>query len=295
MSSTFLPNPSYLALKQPEINKKMRAILVDWLWEVHSKWRLAPESMFLAVSIIDRFLSMQVATRPLLQLVGITALLLATKHEEPWSPDIDQIVRITDNAYSRAQVLRMESFILSALNFRLSAPTAFHFLSRNLKVLGTDERSVMGRTALMLLERAVQENDMWVGRQPSLLAAAAAFAALTHWFSASVYTKEIAIAFGDHKIGDVHAVASDFVKSVQGWEGTGYAHEAPCVFSTSAYLSINGIVPSGQTHPPPAVQDHRLNRYALTAVMKKYTLHKHGGVAFFANRIKIPLRSSFPM
>jgi cyclin B len=250
--------------------------------------------MFLAVSIIDRFLSIHVATRPLLQLVGITALLLATKHEEPWSPDIDQIVRITDNAYSRAQVLRMESFILSALNFRLSAPTAFHFLSRNLKVLGTDERSVMGRMALMMLERAVQEHDMWVGRQPSLLGAAAAFAALTHWFGAAGYTKDIENAFGNHKLTDVHMVACDFARSMQGWEGNGYAQDAPCVFSTSAYLSINGIVPSGQSHPSLMVQDHRLNRYALTAVMKKYMQFKHGSVSLFANRIHVPYLSSFP-
>ena len=90
----------------------MRAILIDWLWEVHSKWRLAPESMFLTVSIVDRYLALRVTTRPLLQLVGITALLLATKHEELWSPDVEQIVRITDNAYTQGQVLRTEAQIL---------------------------------------------------------------------------------------------------------------------------------------------------------------------------------------
>jgi G2/mitotic-specific cyclin-B, other len=42
--------------KQADINEKMRAILIDWLIEVHLKFKLLPETLFLTINIIDRFL-----------------------------------------------------------------------------------------------------------------------------------------------------------------------------------------------------------------------------------------------
>ena len=43
-------------IHQTEINDKMRAILVDWLIEVHSKFKLRKETLFITINIIDRFL-----------------------------------------------------------------------------------------------------------------------------------------------------------------------------------------------------------------------------------------------
>lgn len=50
-----MPDPYYMN-HQPEINDKMRSILVDWLIEVHLKFKLLPETLFITVNIIDRFL-----------------------------------------------------------------------------------------------------------------------------------------------------------------------------------------------------------------------------------------------
>ncbi|PQP93049.1 hypothetical protein Pyn_14330 [Prunus yedoensis var. nudiflora] len=73
----------YMAL-QPEINPKMRSILVDWLIEVHHKFELMPETLYLTINLIDRFLSVKVVPRRELQLVGISSMLLASKYEEIW-------------------------------------------------------------------------------------------------------------------------------------------------------------------------------------------------------------------
>lgn len=73
---------------QPEINSKMRAILVDWLIEVHRKFELMPESLYLTINIVDRFLSMKNVPRRELQLVGISSMLLACKYEEIWAPEV---------------------------------------------------------------------------------------------------------------------------------------------------------------------------------------------------------------
>lgn len=73
---------------QPELNHKMRAILVDWLIEVHRKFELMPESLYLTINILDRFLSVKTVPRRELQLVGISSMLIACKYEEIWAPEV---------------------------------------------------------------------------------------------------------------------------------------------------------------------------------------------------------------
>jgi cyclin B len=66
----------------------MRGILADWIIEVHQKFDLMPESLYLTMYIIDRYLSMQPVLRRELQLVGVSALLIACKYEEIWAPEV---------------------------------------------------------------------------------------------------------------------------------------------------------------------------------------------------------------
>lgn len=86
---------------QTEINDKMRAILVDWLIEVHSKFKLVKETLFISISIIDRYLEKQLVCKSRLQLVGVTALLIASKYEEIYPPEMKDFVFITDGAYTK--------------------------------------------------------------------------------------------------------------------------------------------------------------------------------------------------
>lgn len=77
---------------QLDINSKMRAILVDWLIEVHKKFELMPESLYLTVNIVDRFLSLKTVSRRELQLVGISSMLIACKYEEIWAPEVLSLI-----------------------------------------------------------------------------------------------------------------------------------------------------------------------------------------------------------
>uniref|UniRef100_A0A2K5I9F9 Uncharacterized protein n=1 Tax=Colobus angolensis palliatus TaxID=336983 RepID=A0A2K5I9F9_COLAP len=108
-------NPHFLDGR--DINGRMRAILVDWLVQVHSKFRLLQETLYMCVAIMDRFLQVQPVTWKKLQLVGITALLLASKYEEMFSPNIEDFVYITDNTYTSSQIQEMETLILKELKF----------------------------------------------------------------------------------------------------------------------------------------------------------------------------------
>lgn len=93
---------------QQDVNTSMRAILVDWLVEVSQEYKLVSETLFLAINYIDRFLSQGAAPRRKLQLVGITCMLIAAKYEEIYAPQIDEFCYITDNTYTREEMLAME-------------------------------------------------------------------------------------------------------------------------------------------------------------------------------------------
>lgn len=94
-----VPEYGYMK-KQKDINEKMRAILIDWLIEVHYKFKLNADTLFITVNIIDRYLSTQTVKRQYLQLVGVTAMLIASKYEDIYPPPIQDFIYITDNAYT---------------------------------------------------------------------------------------------------------------------------------------------------------------------------------------------------
>eukprot|EP01116_Phalansterium_solitarium_P012170 TRINITY_DN2820_c0_g2_i1.p1 TRINITY_DN2820_c0_g2~~TRINITY_DN2820_c0_g2_i1.p1 ORF type:complete len:419 (+),score=174.31 TRINITY_DN2820_c0_g2_i1:33-1259(+) len=132
-------SPRYMD-KQVDITAKHRTILVDWMAEVIVKFRLMAETMFLAVNIIDRFLQQKAVARQKLQLVGITAMLIASKFEEIYTPEVNDFIWITAKAYTREEVLKMERLILVTLEFNLAVATPLHFLRRFSKAARSDSR-----------------------------------------------------------------------------------------------------------------------------------------------------------
>eukprot|EP00439_Symbiodinium_sp_Y106_P083816 s514_g24.t1 len=170
--AAFLPRPSYMETQQ-DINGKMRAILVDWLVEVHMKYRLRAETLFLAVNLIDRHMTaLPVLRRPFerLQLVGVTAMFVAAKFEEIDPPRATDFVYITDNTYSKDDLLQMECTMLSALDFRVVVPTPAHFFDQFVKV--NSENSLQTETVKYILELALIDLRM-IRYPPSHLLAAA--------------------------------------------------------------------------------------------------------------------------
>ena len=119
-------DPDYMK-KQNEINTQMRSILIDWIIDVHFKFGFTDETLFMTILIIDRYLSVNQISRAKLQLLGITALMIACKHEEIDVPKIDDFTYITDNAYVKDEVLKMENDVLSVLNFSLLYPSPIKF------------------------------------------------------------------------------------------------------------------------------------------------------------------------
>ena len=155
---------------QPNINERMRAILVDWLIGVHQSFKLVPETLYLTVNLIDRYLSIKEVERPKLQLVGVACLLIASKYEEIYPPDLRDLVYICARAYTDKEILEMEDTVVRSLDYRVTIASAMCFLLRYLLAANSDKD--MSRCAHYLLECTLTSYDL-LRYLPSQLASAA--------------------------------------------------------------------------------------------------------------------------
>ncbi|CAK4032089.1 G2 mitotic-specific cyclin-B [Lecanosticta acicola] len=170
---TTMANPDYMN-DQGELEWKMRGILVDWLLEVHTRFRLLPETLFLAVNIIDRFLSCKVVQLDRLQLVGVTAMFIASKYEEVLSPHVQNFVHVADDGFKDTEILSAERFILATLDYDLSYPNPMNFLRRISKA---DNYDIQTRTLGKYLLEIGCLDHRFLAYPPSQVAAAAMYLA----------------------------------------------------------------------------------------------------------------------
>ncbi|KAL8494524.1 hypothetical protein ACS0TY_025365 [Phlomoides rotata] len=133
------PLPDYLEKVQKDVSSNMRGVLIDWLVEVAEEYKLQSDTLYLTVSYVDRFLSTKVIDRKKLQLLGVSAMLIASKYEEISPPHVEDFCYITDNTYTREDVVKMEADVLKSLNFEMGNPTVKTFLRRFTRVVQEDD------------------------------------------------------------------------------------------------------------------------------------------------------------
>ncbi|KAJ2663176.1 G2/mitotic-specific cyclin [Coemansia sp. RSA 1200] len=124
-----MPDDSYMS-KQNDLTWEMRRVLVNWLVQIHYQLRMLPETLFLAVNLVDRFLSKRQVSVSKLQLVGLTGLLIASKYEEMTTPHVQDFAYLAGNCYETEEILNAEVFMLRVLDFDLSYPSPLTFLRR---------------------------------------------------------------------------------------------------------------------------------------------------------------------
>uniref|UniRef100_A0A671V0N5 G2/mitotic-specific cyclin-B2 n=1 Tax=Sparus aurata TaxID=8175 RepID=A0A671V0N5_SPAAU len=161
--------------KQPSLNPEMRAILIDWLVEVQENFELYHETLYLAVKMADHYLDQTPVHREMLQLVGSTAMLIASKFEERSPPCVDDFLYICDDAYKREELISMEANILQTLRFDINIPIPYRFLRRYAKCVsaGMDTLTL----ARFYCEMSLMEMEL-VSERGSLLASACLLMAL---------------------------------------------------------------------------------------------------------------------
>uniref|UniRef100_A0A251V2K4 Putative cyclin-like protein n=1 Tax=Helianthus annuus TaxID=4232 RepID=A0A251V2K4_HELAN len=126
---------------QIDITPQMRGILINWLIEVHLKFDLMQDTLYLMVTLLDFYLSVVVIRKTDMQSVGLTSLLLSSKYEDIWHPKVMELISISAETYTREQMLGLETKILKTLNFCLNLPTPYVFVLRFLRELHKEAKS----------------------------------------------------------------------------------------------------------------------------------------------------------
>jgi len=218
---------------QIDINEKMRAILIDWLVDVNVKFKLVPETLFMTVNLIDRFLSNKTVTRHKLQLVGVSALLISCKYEEIYPPSLKEFVAICDNAYTRQQILDMEADILSTLNMELTHSSTLRFLERYSLVAEIEMKAYY--FAKYILETVLLEVSM-LKYKHSLIAAGSIFL-VNKIFKKHGWTETLGHHTG-YTEADVKPCAKDLYFTMQNSEKLAL-HAVKRKFSNVKYLEVS--------------------------------------------------------
>lgn len=118
-----VPQAPYFDLVQSDVTPKIRFILAEWLFDVSTRFKFCPETIFLALALTDRYMMVQRVARTEAQLVGVAALVLAAKYEEVYPPEIKEFVYMSANAFSAADITRMERQLFVRLQFGVTVAT----------------------------------------------------------------------------------------------------------------------------------------------------------------------------
>lgn len=147
----------------------MRTTLIDWLLQVHLRYHMLPETLWIAVNIVDRFLSTRVVSLVKLQLVGVTAMFIAAKYEEILAPSVEEFVYMTENGYTKDEILKGERIILQTLDFAISSYCSPYSWVR--RISKADDYDVQTRTLSKFLMEVTLLDHRFLRCKPSMIAA----------------------------------------------------------------------------------------------------------------------------
>jgi len=161
-------------LERGSVSPTMRSTLVDWLIQVQHHLNLCQETLYLTVAILDQVLNARDVDPDKLQLVGITAMLVASKLEEYYSADIKKLLHLTENSYDLRDVLRMELVLMEVLDYQLYLPSPQLFLQRCVAAFLHPKSTTFLSTCHYLIDSHLPSVSH-SSTPPSLLAAASIF------------------------------------------------------------------------------------------------------------------------
>jgi len=158
---------------QTEIQWYMRPYLLDFLIEAHAAFQLLPETLFLAINLLDRYCSRRVVYKRHYQLVGCAALLIASKYGDKKEkvPTVRELRSMCCSLYDEEMFIQMEWHVLQTLNWVIGHPTVDSFLSLILEEEEQKDIEAQHMT-LFICELALFHKD-FVSILPSVLARSA--------------------------------------------------------------------------------------------------------------------------
>lgn len=159
----------YLDGFQTNIGKSDRRSFIDWMVEYQEIAEVNHETLYLAVRLCDYFFARKKIAHAHLQLYGFVGFLLASKFEERWPPTFEDMIYISDDAYTRDDIINAELAMLKVLDFDINIPHAYRYLRRYSKCCGMDMKCLT--VARFYLEITLMEYE-YVTESQSMLASA---------------------------------------------------------------------------------------------------------------------------
>ncbi|KAF2703877.1 hypothetical protein K504DRAFT_391348 [Pleomassaria siparia CBS 279.74] len=171
MESQTMPDVNSIDI-QTEIQWFMRPYLLDFLVEAHAAFQLLPETLFLAVNLLDRYCSRRVVYKRHYQLVGCAALLIAAKYGDKKDrvPTVRELKSMCCSLYDDEMFTQMEWHVLQTLNWMVGHPTVDAFLQLALSEAAYD--SEVEHMTVYIAEIALFHKE-FVSTKPSVLARSA--------------------------------------------------------------------------------------------------------------------------
>ncbi|KAJ8453290.1 hypothetical protein Cgig2_008174 [Carnegiea gigantea] len=173
------PKADYMQSVQKDVSANMRGILVDWLVELAEEFKVVSDTLYLTISHIDRYLSKKPINRQRLQLLGVSSMLIASKYEEIDPKSVEKFCDMTENTYTKQEVVQMEADVLKTLNYEMGNPTIKTFLRKFTRIAQGDTKSLNLQLEFLgyyLAELSLLDYNC-VRFLPSTVAAAAVFLA----------------------------------------------------------------------------------------------------------------------
>merc|ERR1719186_2355504 len=170
-------------LEKNLVTESMRAILVDWLIQVHHYLKFSQECLYLTIAMVDYVLDKRDVDPDKLQLVGATALWIASKAEEYYPAQLSKLIYLTKDSYKKHHVIQMEEIVLRILHFNIYFPDPMVFLLRYARAALRSHDATFLETCQFLMDSYIV-SSAYSSTLPSLRAAASVLGSL-HQFSAA--------------------------------------------------------------------------------------------------------------
>ena len=113
--------------EENEISPEMRAMVVDWLLEVHQIFHFQEKCLFTTIQIMDKYLSKKNISIDQFQLLALTALNISSKQEEVEYPILDNFITISKNTLTKKEMIDMENKVLTVIDYEILSPTMLDF------------------------------------------------------------------------------------------------------------------------------------------------------------------------
>ncbi|XP_029164613.1 G2/mitotic-specific cyclin-B3 [Nylanderia fulva] len=189
--------------RQVCLSRWMRALLIDWMVEVQESFELNHETLYLAVKLVDLYLTKVTVGKETLQLLGAASLFISSKFDERIPPMVEDFLYICDGAYTQMDLIRMEMNVLKVVNFDLGIPLSYRFLRRYARCAKVSMPTLT--LARFILEYSLMDYSMITFSDSKMAAAALLLALLMKDLGGWTATLEY---YSGYKLDDIRDICN---------------------------------------------------------------------------------------